>query len=171
MGQQARLKRSRHELRRESVERMKAQDAELRARPEIQAVHAADVADEGLQARLAAASPDQKQRLLEGGWKRRLPGSDGLGVWDHPRSGIRLLHSVSRREDGRLWGQVSVSARDGSLPGWYPLRNAQWLVYPGQAGLVVVAPESRHVNLVQAAHVWTPLDGPVTPDFGKFGTI
>jgi len=171
MGQQARLKRSRHEMRRESMEQMKARDAELRARPDIQAVFAEGAADEALQARLAADNPDQGRRPSAGGWKQRIAAPDGMGVWDHRRARMRLVHSVSRQDDGKLWGRVSVSLADGTLPGWYLLRNAQWLIYPGQYGLVVVAPEDRHVNLAQAAHVWTPLDGGVIPDFGKYGTI
>jgi hypothetical protein len=171
MGQQARLKRSRHEMRREAAEQMKARDAEMRAQPEIQAVYAAGAADEALQARLAADSPDQVRRLSAGGWKQRIAAPDGLGVWDNRRARMRLVHSVARQDDGKLWGQVSVSLADQTLPGWYLTRNAQWLVYPGQAGLVVVAPEDRHVNLAQAMHVWTPLDGGVLPDFGRFGSI
>jgi hypothetical protein len=171
MGQQARLKRSRHEQHRAALEQMRAKDTELRARPDIQAVFAASAADEELQALLAADSPDQKRRLLAEGWKPRIAAPDGMGVWDHRRARMRLVHSVARQDDGKLWGQVSLSLADGTLPGWYPLRNAQWLVYPGRAGLVVVAPEARHVNLVQAAHVWTCLTGDVIPDFGKYGTI
>jgi hypothetical protein len=171
MGQQAKLTRKRREMRNEVAARMKTVDAELRERPDIQAVFAAGEADEELQALLKADSPDQKQRLRAAGWKRVLAAPDGLGVWDHPRSRLRLVHSVARQRDGKIWGQVSLSSEGGDLPGWYPLRNAQWLVYPGCTGLVVVAPESRHVNLSQAAHVWTCLDGDVIPDFGWAGTI
>jgi hypothetical protein len=47
-----------------------------------------------------------------------------------------------------------------------------WLLYPGRFGIVVVAPESAHVNLAEVAHVWFRLDGPSCPDFSHgLGTI
>ena len=171
MGTQARLKRSRHELRRAQQAQMIKQDEATRARPDIQALFAQMSADEGFNARLAADLPDQKRRLAEAGWKQQVATSDGLGIWDHRRSRLRLNHSLSRETDGLLWGHVSLSSAGGDLPGWYPLRNANWLVYPGLTGLVVVAPESRHVNISECAHIWTCLEGGPLPDFGRFGTI
>jgi hypothetical protein len=171
MGNQARLKRSRHELRRAETAAMEAQDEATRARPDIQAEFRRQAADEGLAARLAADLPGQKRRLAEAGWKPRTATADGLGVWDNRRARLRLNHSLARETDGLLWGHVSLSSAGGDLPGWYPLRNASWLVYPGLAGLVVVAPETRHVNISECAHVWTCLEGSPLPDFGRFGTI
>jgi hypothetical protein len=171
MGNQAKLKRSRHELRRAERIEMQKLDERTRARPEIQELFAEMAADEGFIARRDADLPGQQRRLLDAGWKKRVATADGLGIWDHRRWRLRLNHSLSRETDGLLWGHVSLSTAAGDLPGWYPLRNANWLVYPGLAGLVVVAPESRHVNISECAHVWTCLEGSPLPDFGQFGTI
>ena len=67
---------------------------------------------------------------------------------------------------------MSVSRRDGFLPTWEQVRDAQWLLYPAEYGVVVVAPQSRHVNLREVAHVWTCLTGKTVPDFTHgLGTI
>ena len=87
------------------------------------------------------------------------------------RRRLRLIHSVYREADGLVWGHVSLSSAGGDLPGWYPLRNANWLVYPGLTGIVVVAAESRHVNISECAHIWTCLEGSRLPDFDKLGGI
>jgi hypothetical protein len=171
MGTQARLKRSRHEQRRAQMAAMTELDEQTQARPEVQAAFAASAADEGLQQILARDLPDQRRRLAEAGWKQRMQAKDGLGTWDHRRSRLRLTHSAYRETDGLVWGHVSLTSADGDLPGWYPLRNANWLVYPGRTGLVVVAPESKHVNISECAHIWTCLEGDPLPDFGQFGTI
>jgi hypothetical protein len=171
MGTQAKLKRSRHELRRAE----KAAMAELHdansARPEIRAAFAAIDADEGLQRLLVADRGEQKTRLAAAGWRLCQPAPDGLGLWDHRRARLRLIHSLFRETDGLVWGHISLSSPDGDLPGWYPLRNANWLVYPGRTGIVVVAPESRHVNISECTHVWTCLEGSPLPDFGRYGVI
>jgi hypothetical protein len=169
MGQQAKARRGRREARQKEARDMVARYAELQERPDIQAHHAEQAADEERQARVAADRPVQYSRLRAAGWKQRAANLDGVGTWD--RRGTRLIHSVSREDDDQLWVHVSLSLRDGTLPGWYELRNAQWLIYPGQYGLVVVAPQDRHVNISEVAHVWTCLTADVLPDFGRYGTI
>jgi hypothetical protein len=171
MGQAAKLKRKRRELRAENARDMRALYETNSQRPEIQAIFAANAADAGLQDRWQADYAGQKARLEAAGWRQRTAGYDGLGTWDHRRRGLRLIHSVSRETDGQIWGHLSLSSRDGTLPGWYQLRDAQWLVYPGLAGVQVVAPESGHVNLAEVAHVWTCLTGGIIPDLGRYGTI
>jgi hypothetical protein len=171
VGNQKRLKRSRHELRTATRAAMLEHDAATQARPDVQAAQAAQAADEGLQKILKHDLPDQKARLALAGWRQRAQACDGLGTWEHRGQRLRLLHSACRETDGLVWGHVSLSAADGHLPGWYPLRNASWLVYPGRTGLVVVAPEAGHVNITETAHIWTCLEGDVLPDFGRFGTI
>jgi hypothetical protein len=171
MGTQARLTRSRRELRKaEQAAMIELHEADA-ARPEIRAALASVAADEGLQRHLVGERGEQKTRLAAAGWRLREPAVDGLGTWDHRRARLRLIHSLYREDDGLVWGHISLSSADGDLPGWYPLRNANWLVYPGRTGIVVVAPESRHVNISECAHIWTCLDGDPLPDFGKFGGI
>jgi len=146
--------------------------ARIQARPEVAAHQAAMLEDAELQARWRADLPAQQTRLRRAGWARAAQGNDGAGWWSHPASGLTLVHSVDREPDGNLWGHVSVSGDLGRrLPSWAELRDAQRLLYPDLAGLQVIAPESGHVNIAEAAHAWTCLTAVVIPDFGRMGTI
>jgi hypothetical protein len=171
MGTQAKLTRARRAQRREETERSRALDDTLRKSEVIQAVYDAARADDELQARWMKDVPGQRERLRAAGWRLREDSVAGAGIWDHRRGGLRLVHSIGRETDGHLWGHTSLSSRDGALPGWYLLRDAQWLLYPGLRAVVVIAPASEHVNISQTVHAWTPLTADVIPDFGRFGTI
>jgi hypothetical protein len=140
------------------------------ARPEVQAIRAAQAEDAGMVARVSADLPGQALRLGRSGWLNTTEGVDGAGCWDLPPARhrpyiTRILHSVDRYSDGLLWGHTSVSRSDRILPGWEEVRDAHWLLYPGVYGVVVVAPREQHVNLREVAHVWACLDGPTVPDF------
>jgi hypothetical protein len=65
----------------------------------------------------------------------------------------RDKHSVARELDGGVWGHVSVSRQDRSLPSWQQVRDTGWLLYPGRFGIIVVAPQDKHVNISEVAHV------------------
>jgi hypothetical protein len=80
---------------------------------------------------------------------------------------------VARAGDGQVWAHVSVSHPSNVMPDWYTVRNTGWLLYPGQFGIVVVAPRSAgHVNIANVAHVWFCLTAPSCPDFSMgMGTI
>jgi hypothetical protein len=171
MGNQARLKRSRRELNAEHTRTMAALRAEVNARPEVRAYHASLLADEGLQARWRADLPGQKQRLTGAGWKWVRGGTDGAGQWIHRGRQLSLIHSVTREDDGNLWGHLSVSGRGNTLPTWPELRDACRLLYPDLIGVQVVVPADKHVNLSEVAHTWTCLTASVIPDFGRFGVI
>jgi hypothetical protein len=170
MGQ-AKLKKMRREV--TDVERAKAQlaFAQTAARPEVVAVHEAALADGQLQARWKGDYPGQRDRLRRGGWLQVSEGTDGAGWWAHPGRGMKMIHSVGRETDGHLWGHFSMSRRGNVLPGWETLRDMQWLMYPGLAGVQVVAPAASHVNIGEVAHIWTCLTADPIPDFGRFGTI
>ena len=104
-----------------------------------------------------------------------------LSCWQ--RGSVGVVPSVARPEDHprravlaswvSLWAHVSLSHyRDkGLLPGWYDLRDLHWLLYPGDFGVQVVAPPSRHRSIAEVAHVFTRLDAPAVPDFGRFGGV
>lgn len=171
MGQQARMRaRRRAELAAHS-ERIRALVEDTEADPEFQAAEAAAVADTAAVALALAAVPAQSRRLTAAGFRQAAGDTaGGAGVWDH-RRGVRIIHSAHREADGKVWGHVSVSARDHTLPGWYEVRDCQRLLYPGDAGLIVVPPVSEHVDIAEVAHVWTCLEGPVTPDFRRHGQI
>jgi hypothetical protein len=112
----------------------------------------------------------QMGRLHAAQWRLREENRDGIGHWR--RRDMGLIHSVAREADGQVWAHVSVSYADNTMPGWYEVRNAGWLLYPSRFGIVVVAPENRHVNLANVAHVWYCLTGLSCPDFSHgFGTI
>lgn len=171
MGAQARQHRARRALRTEHAARVAGLHAARMARPEVAAGLAAPPDDET--ARLIARDLDgQRDRLARAGWVQREAGHDGAGIWDHRRmGGTRIIASAAREPDGQVWAHVSVSHRDSTLPGWYEVRDAQRLLYPGEAGVIVVPPEDEHVDIAEVAHVWTCLTSRPVPDFRRFGEI
>jgi len=171
MGTQAKLKRRRRELNAEHARDMAEMRERVNARPEVQAYHAALLADGELQARWRADLPGQKERLLRAGWRYVREGTDGAGQWIHRGRQLSLVHSVTREDDGHLWGHLSLSGRGNTLPTWPELRDAHRLLYPDLAGVQAVMPAGRHVSLSEVAHTWTCLTADVIPDFGRFGAI
>jgi hypothetical protein len=163
MGQQAKLRRNRRELLREQHARSRALNEQASA-PETQARLAA-LHDEECGRLKDGAKYDQYRALSAAGWKQREQNNDGIGTWDHRARKMRIIHSVARELDGQVWGHVSLSNKANTMPTWYEVRNAGWLLYPGKFGIVVVAPESRHVNIANVAHVWFCLTAPSCPDF------
>lgn len=171
MGARARTATARRAALRDQSRRLGAMDAEISGSPAYAALVAA-THDDRVRALTAADLPGQAARLAGAGWRQRAEGDDGAGIWDHRRAGgLRILHSVTREADGQVWGHVSVSHRSGALPGWYELRDAQWLLYPDRAGLIVVAPRAEHVDLSEVAHAWTCLTASPVPDFRHFGQV
>jgi hypothetical protein len=145
-------------------------NAQVSASPEFQALAAKVSGDPEVQAIASRDRAEQERMLRLRHWQLREAGSDGLGMWD--RRGVRLIHSLFREADGEVWAHLSVSRRDNTLPSWFEVKDVQWLLYPGRAGLVVVAPQDEHVSIAEVAHVWTKLTGPPpTPDFRKLGSI
>jgi hypothetical protein len=112
------------------------------------------------------------RRLIIKGWEQRFQADDGLGCWDQPTYGLRLIHSIARGLDGDVWAHVSVSRRDGQLPTWRQLSDTWRLLYPELVAVQVIAPADRHVNLAEVAHAWGNLGRPAVPDFTHgLGTI
>lgn len=172
MGTQSRAKAARRTADTAARERLRELDAGLRARPDIAAARKAAESDRELQARWRGDYDGQAARLRAAGWAQAFAAPDGLGGWAHRGRWLQLIHSVSREPDGNLWGHVSLQRHGGrDLASWEDLRDASWAVYPGLAGVQVVAPASRHVNISEALHVWTCLTASLIPDFGRFGTI
>ena len=145
---------------------------EQESRPEVAAKRAEVMADTEARAAVDTGRAAQQDRLRAAGFRCVYDGHDGVGCWDQPKYGIRVVHSGMREADGQVWGHVSVSRRDGRLPTWEQVRDAQWMLYPDRAGVVVVAPADQHVNLREVAHVWTCLTAATVPDFTHgLGTI
>lgn len=116
---------------------------------------------------IAADKPAQVARLEAQHWRQRSTANDGLGTWDQPQWGLRIMHSVARELDDQAWAHVSVSRRDLAFPSWAEVRDAQWLLYPGRAGVIVVAAQDKHVNQREVAHVWCCLTRDAVPDFTR----
>jgi hypothetical protein len=171
MGQQSRVKQARRALRAHDSRARTAHVLALADQPGVQAMREADMADEVLQARWRADLRLQKPRLRRAGWVHVQSSPLGAGAWQHLEAGLRMLHSLGRWEDGRLWAHVSLSQASHRMPEWHQLRDLHWLLYPSLKAVQMVVPPSQHVNLGEVAHLWTCLDGDVLPDFGKFGTI
>ena len=55
------------------------------------------------------------------------------------------------------------------MPTWEHTRDAWRLLYPDIAGVVVVPPKSKHVNIAEVAHVWGCLTKLTVPDFTQGG--
>lgn len=146
---------------------------EQEERPDIAAYEAARHADEGLRRQYRADSLGQKTRLVKAGWVCAQEGDGlGLGCWAHPRQMLQMIHSLFREDDGGIWSHASFKVyQDNRLPSWGQLRDAHWLLYPGLFGVQVLAPQDGHVSINQVLHVWTRLDAPSVPNFGRFGTI
>jgi hypothetical protein len=171
VGRASRAKRAARSERHAAEDANRRELATRHASPEYAAMIAVRTTDRS-QAVMTAGLPGQEERLRRAHWEPRVPGDDGLGTWDQPTRGIRLMHSVSEEDDGEVWAHLSVSLRTWTLPEWRQLKEAQWLCYPDHAGIVVVAPKDEHVNVAEVLHVWTKLTGPpVLPDFRKLGQV
>jgi hypothetical protein len=98
-------------------------------------------------------------------WQMRVAGADGLGLFDNPKLGLRVIHSIAR-QGGQIWLHVSVSRRDRSLPTWEQLRLVKdRFIGQDRTALQVLPPEDKYVNKAEVLHLWCCLDGDVTPDF------
>ena len=173
MGKQAKLAASRRALAAERRNHMAATVAE--ATPLMEAEAQKFQADTEAMNLVARDRPGQQRRLRSAGWRPNQQTADvvdGLGCWDNYRShAMRLVHSLHRYEDGHVWAHLSVSLASQLLPSWEQLRDVQWLMYPDQSGIIVIAPGREHYSIGEVAHVWTCLTAAPLPDFRIAGAI
>jgi hypothetical protein len=130
MGEASRRKQERKEG--QAVARRRALTAvalQLGDQPGVQAMREADMADDALTARWKADFAVQRTRLRRAGWVHVQSHPLGAGAWQHLPGGLRMLHSVGRWEDGRLWAHTSLSRADGKMPEWHQQRDVHWLLY------------------------------------------
>lgn len=118
----------------------------------------------------APAYVDAVPRLMLMGWHQSIGGADGLGCWDNYTLRMRVIESTAVELDGNVWSHVSVSRQDRKLPTWEQTRDVFWLIHPDRAGVIVVAPSDRHVNIAEVMHVWCNLTADTVPDFTRGGT-
>ena len=81
-------------------------------------------------------------------------------------------HKVEGQSQWQEWHHVSCSFPD-HLPSYEDLKEIK-AIFVGAAltALQIFPPADRHISIHDyALHLWTCLDGPVTPDFGKDGSI
>jgi hypothetical protein len=164
MGQQAKRRREQRAALRGHRDNMLVLDGEAHANPAILAVRA-EMWDDECAALVEQYAHEQRRALVNAGWKHREPNRDGIGMWDHRARRHRLIHSVARADDGQVWAHVSLSNSSNTMPDWYAVRNLGWLLYPGRFGIIVIAPEARHVNIANVAHAWFCLTAKSCPDF------
>lgn len=92
---------------------------------------------------------------------------DGFGFLRQDRR-LVVIVSVAREEDGRIWKHVSVSRR-GQLPTYEDLKEVKrWFISDKETAYQVFSPADKHVNIhPYCLHLWSCLDGAVTPDFSR----
>jgi hypothetical protein len=81
--------------------------------------------------------------------------------------GLRVIESIARELDGRLWHHLSVSRAD-RIPSYHDVNDVKD-VFIGRAHIAyqVFPPRARHVNIHSyCLHLWSPLEGDEPlPDF------
>jgi len=171
VGRQAKLTAARRAERARLKESLRAAADAVEGSAELAAELAA-FTDEETRAMVDRDAPGQRQRLEAHGWRRTQPSTDGLGVWDHRKYRLRIIHSVARERDGQIWAHTSLSHERDYLPDWYRLRDVQWMLYPAHPGIVIIAPPDRHYSVAEVMHTWTCLTkADVLPDFRHLGGV
>jgi len=164
VGRQAKMRQEQRARLRQHRMDMQARDEEAQSSPVIQAARE-DLWDDECAALVERYAHEQRRALTNIGWKHQNHNLDGIGTWDHRARRQRVIHSVARAGDGQVWAHISVSNAGNTMPDWYTIRNLTWLLYPGRFGIIVIAPESQHVNIANVAHSWVCLTALSCPDF------
>lgn len=112
------------------------------------------------------------ERLLPHWWNAI--GPSWPGAWQHQSNGLRVIETINRECDERLWHHVSVS-RAARLPGWDDLTLVRLdFIGSDRESYIVLPPESRYVRTHPfTLHFWCCLDAPdgVLPDFRHLGQV
>lgn len=119
----------------------------------------------------------REDMLRRAGFEYKAPTADGIGVWDNVRRGLRVICSIARQDDDRIWAHVSVSRRDKRMPTFEDLRFAKESVFPDRVALQVFPPTDEwysygHSEAPEVLHLFICLTERPTPDFrGSAGTL
>lgn len=107
-------------------------------------------------------------KALPGGWKLAQDSPDGAAY--HHRSGLTVIVSGHREDDGKRWLHVSL-ARPDRLPSYQDQGLVKALFIGAEREAYSVWPRaSRHVNFHRfCLHLWHCADGPPLPDFARGG--
>ena len=104
--------------------------------------------------------------IVPAGWRVLESHPEG-GAW-FTGDGMSIIASVVRESDGKRWLHVSM-ARKTRLPSYEDLcRIKDWIVGRDRTALQVFPPKKKHVNFhPYCLHLWSCVDGDVTPDFSR----
>ena len=97
-------------------------------------------------------------------------GRDYCRTYFH-KHGLRLILTATLEADHKRWLHISVSHRGGRYPTWEELcRIKDTFCGEDATTYQIHPPRSKHVSIHdKCLHLWTCLDGPVTPDFTRGG--
>ena len=88
-------------------------------------------------------------------------------------SDLTFLVSYWIEDNGRKWLHASVSRRDDKLPTYDNLMKLKhFCIGDHRTALQVFPPQDKHINWagkrgIEVLHLWSSLDGDVTPDFTR----
>jgi hypothetical protein len=89
---------------------------------------------------------------------------------------LKFIVSEGVEKDGKKWLHASVSRVDGLLPSYDDLKQLKkHCIGDHRTALQVFPPLAKHVSPgskygVEVLHLWSCLDGDVTPDFTRGGS-
>jgi len=144
---------------------------------------------EAMMARAQVAIKERLTRMSEQDWTRvyavleaaenRLTGSWEVvhrsrdGITCVHKTGLKVMLSGIREDDGQLWMHLSVS-RERVVPNWEQLATVKALFLGDELMAVQVFPRrADHINIHRfCLHLWCCLDADPVPDFSSgTGTI
>lgn len=107
---------------------------------------------------------DIARRALGAGWEKGPPFGP-LHTFSHP-NGLAAILSIAVYGDGKRWVHLSLS-RHNRIPDWLDLNMVRdEMLGKDRKALMVLAPESEHVNIHQYCHhLWHCLGEDPLPDF------
>lgn len=109
-------------------------------------------------------------------WQQRQIPANGVVCVVNKHTGRKVLLSVGRESDGRVWVHASISRQDRATPTYDDLKLLHQVFLRGRLAYQVFAPPDEHYDNPHGGdvlHLFAPLTGSrPTPDFrSKAGTI
>lgn len=95
------------------------------------------------------------------------------GEWKH----LIFIANTGVFEDGKRWLHASVSRKDKTMPTYEDMQMLKKAcIGEHRTALQIFPPKAQHIDIggkmgIQVLHLWSCLDGDVTPNFGRYGTI
>lgn len=106
-------------------------------------------------------------QVLPASWRLIRATADGAA---YQNQGLRVIASVARELDGRLWLHVSCS-RGSRIPSWEDLGSVKDTFIGDRYAYQVFPTRAKYVNInPYVLHLWAPLEGDQPlPDFTQGG--